>query len=485
MTRKPLFLTFAVLALALLRPCPATAGTTGKINGFVRDQKGAPLPGANVTLDGARQGAVADAKGYYVIINIFPGVYTLTASLIGYDRVSKSPVIVIADQTTTVDFTDQTATVDFALKETALQMSEVTVIAKRPLVEADKTTSEYVVTVSEIERIGVVRSMQDLLQLLPGVSVDGSNRIRGSFVEQVGYGTDVAYIVDGVRMNHNDGRGKGGTFQSVNRGAVQEVSVLAGVMPAEYGNTQAGVVNVVTKEGGNKYHGWLEGRYEPAGQKHWGANVYDSPQHLGRVRWNDPNWTNERDPLTGRLVHQRTDYDRWSGYQAEANASGPMGDRASFVASIKHDQFATPLPGPSKAGFYDEQNRFVPSGPDNLTASGSFTFMPSANLKLKVGGLLQRWSYWNPGNEDVTGGSGTVFNLPGVMRGLGDDGRDLFLPEGWSAAGRQKAREELEYAVLTHALSPKTFYEVRLSRSRSFLDTSGASPVTALNAQDV
>lgn len=479
-----LFLSLAVLTLTLLRPGAGEAGTTGKIHGYVRDDKGAPLPGASILLEGARQGAVTDAKGYYVIINVFPGIYTLTASLIGYDRVSKSQVIVIADRTTTVDFSDQTAAVDFALRETALQMSEVTVVAKRPLVEMDKTTSEYVVTVSQIERIGGVRSMQDLLQLLPGFSVDGSNRIRGSFVEQVGYGTDVAYIVDGVRMNHNDARGKGGTFQSVNRGAVQEVSVLAGVMPAEYGNAQAGAVNIVTKEGGRRYDGWVESRFEPAGQKHWGVNVYDSPQHLGRVRWEDPAWTNERHPATGRPVHQRTDYERWSGWQAEANLSGPAGEKASFVASVRHDQLATPLPGPSRTGFYDEQNRFVSSGPDNLTLSGSLTFKPSANLKLKAGGLLQRWSYWNPGNEDVTGGTGSIFNLPGVMRGLGDAGRDLFLPEGWSAAGRQRAREELEYAVLTHALSPKTFYEVRLSRSRSLLDTSGASLVTALNAQD-
>jgi len=476
MTHKLPFLAFTALVLALLCPGAAQAGTTGKINGFVRDDRGAPLPGANVILDGIKQGAVTDVKGYYVIINVFPGDYRLTASLIGYDKVSKSGVTAIADQTTTLDF---------SLRETAVHMAEVTVVAERPLVERDKTTSKYVVTANEIERIGVVRSVQDLLQLLPGVSVDGSNRLRGSRVEgQLLYGTEVALIVDGVRMNHNDGRGRGGTFQAVNRGALQELSILTGVMPAEYGNTQAGVVNVVTKDGGKQYDGWAEFRYEPASQKHWGVNVYDAPQHLGRVRWNDPNWTNERNPATGRLIHQRTDYTRYQGGSAEGNLSGPIGEKTSFVLTVRHDHFATPLPNAARIGFYDEQNRFVPSGPNNLTVSGSFTVKPSENVKLKVGGLLQAWKFYNNGQDDIDNATGTIYNLPGVIRGIGDSGRDLFLPEGWSAAGRQLAREELEYAVLTHALSPRTFYEVRLSRSRSFMDTSGASGVTTLNRQD-
>jgi hypothetical protein len=148
------------------------------------------------------------------------------------------------------------------------------------------------------------------------------------------------------------------------------------------------------------------------------------------VRWSDPAWTNERHPATGRLVHQRTDYTRWSGWQAEANASGPIGEKASFVLTARHDHSATPLPNATRVGFYDEQNRFVPSGPNNLTVSGSFTFKPSSNLKLKAGGLLQAWKFYNSGQNDIDSGTGTIYNLPGVVRGIGDSGRDLFLPEG-------------------------------------------------------
>ena len=477
MKRKLLLMGFVALALALLWSGVATAGTTGKINGVAKDAKGAPLPGASVVIEGTKQGAVTDVNGYYVVLNISPGTYRLTASLIGYDKVTKSSVNITVDQTTTLDFN---------LKETAVQMSEVTVVAERPLVEMDKTTSKYVMSANEIEKIGVVRSTQDLLQLQPGVSVDGSNRIRGSFQEGAGYGVDVAYVVDGVRINYNDGRGKGGSFQSVNRGAVQEIAVLTGVTPAEYGNAQGGVVNIVTKDGENKYHGWGEGRFQPASQQHWGENVYDAPFHLDKIKWKDASWTNERNPATGKLIHQRTDYTRWTGWQGEGNISGPVGERASFVVTLKHDQLAPQYPGPTRYGFYDEMNRWVPSGPDNLTMSGSFTVKPSNNLKLKAGGLLQWWKYYSDGRDDIYGsGTGTIQLLPGVVRGLGDSGRDLFLPENWSAAGQQTAREELQYAVLTHTISPKTFYEVRLARSRSLIDSVGTHGMsTTLNTQD-
>ena len=281
MKRKLLFFGVAVAVAAV---CFVTgdlqAGVTGKINGVVRDQAGEVMPGANVVIKELNLGSTADADGYYVIINISPGVYTLSASLIGYETVSQTGVEVSSDHTTTINFN---------LKETALELGELVVTAGRPLVEPDKTTSKYTVSLEETERnLASARRTSELLQLQPGVAVDGSNRIRGAYVDAGWYASDVAYVVDGVRMNHNDGRGRGGRYRSVNRGAIQELSVLTGVTPAEYGNAQGGVVQIITKEGGGEVNGWGEFRYEPAGKKHWGENVYDSPQHQDKVMWDNP-----------------------------------------------------------------------------------------------------------------------------------------------------------------------------------------------------
>mgnify|MGYP003322721677 FL=1 len=169
------------------------AGTTGKLNGVVRDQAGEVLPGANVVIKELNLGSTADADGYYVIINISPGTYTVTGSLIGYETVSQTGVLITVDHTSTINYN---------LKETTLELGELVVTAGRPLVEPDKTTSKYTVSLEETERqLAAARNTSELLQLQPGVSVDGANRIRGGNVDRGWYGNDVAYVVYGVRMN--------------------------------------------------------------------------------------------------------------------------------------------------------------------------------------------------------------------------------------------------------------------------------------------
>ena len=492
MKRKLLIL--GVVATALLVGAGTVlAGTTGKINGVARDQSGAVLPGANVVIKELNLGGTADADGYYVIINIPPGRYTLTASLIGYETVTQTGVGIAADRTSTINFN---------LKETALELGELVVTAGRPLVEADKTTSKYTVDLEETERyLASARRTQELLQLQPGVAVDGSNRIRGgqtNMDQWSNFHNQVAYVVDGVRLNYNDGRGNGAIMANVNRGQIQELSVLTGVTPAEYGDIQAGVVSIITKDGGSDYHGWGEFRYEPAGKKHWGENVYDSPQHQGKVFWDDPDWLNEKWPdlyknntgihdrifdvadankpdvrrLAGSLIHVRSDYEEWSGMGLEGNLSGPLGDRASFVVSAKHDRFATPSPGPERVGFYDDRGAFV-GDPGNINWSASVTLKPSQNLKLKIGSIFQNWDRWSDGRPDPSGKSRQTATLQGVVRNTGSGLRNIFLPEKWSAAGLEEFQEDMQYAVFTHTLSPRTFYEVRIQRSRSQQDTIG------------
>ena len=490
MKRKLLiFGVVAAVTALLFGATELMAGTTGKLNGVVRDQAGEVLPGANVVIKELNLGSTADADGYYVIINISPGTYTVTGSLIGYETVSQTGVLITVDHTSTINYN---------LKETTLELGELVVTAGRPLVEPDKTTSKYTVSLEETERqLAAARNTSELLQLQPGVSVDGANRIRGGNVDRGWYGNDVAYVVDGVRMNYNDGRGRGGNFRDVARGAIQELSVLTGVTPAEYGNAQGGIVQIITKDGGSELSGWGEFRYEPAGKKHWGANVYDAPQHKDKVDWDDPKWINEKWPdlsgsishplfkeLGGSLIHVRTPYEENLGWGAEGNLSGPIGDVGSFIVTAKHGRFAATQPGAEESGFYDDRGR-LQLDPGNINISGSFTFKPSANVKLKVGGMFLGYDWWSNGRPDPVNKSRATNTLPGVIRGMGDSGKDLFLPAKWSAAGQQEFKEELEYAVFTHTLSPRTFYEVRLARSRSQMDTvQGTYDTTKANHQD-
>ena len=431
----------------------AFAGTTGKIKGTVVDSNGEALPGANVIIEGTTRGAIVGLEGDYVILLVDPGTYGLTASMVGYDKVTKTDVAVAADFTTTVDF---------ALKETALEMEELVVVAERPPVEPDRTTSKYIMDNVEMERISpLVKDTGPILELMAGVGLDGDTSIRGGDTSSSASGTsDVIYYVDGVPMsaiNVERRSHASQNFQGVNASAVQEIAVVTGGMEAEYGNAQAGVINIVTREGSRDFHGSLDYLWVPPGQKHWGSDVYESPYYQDKMKWDDSEWVNETDPETGRMVHERIDYTGVQGHRLEGTLSGPLGKKASFFVSAKYRGFAAVFPEAKQRGFYlfpDRKGGWVAS-PGNIETSYKLGWDVRPDMKVRVGGIYGRsGSYWGGG---------------GVRRELG---RDIFLPEG-SGSGEVEYKNDMAYLALTHTLNPKTFYELRISWYREKHDTTG------------
>ncbi|MDP6777599.1 MAG: carboxypeptidase-like regulatory domain-containing protein, partial [Candidatus Latescibacteria bacterium] len=448
----------------------ADAGTFGKIMGKVLDEQGEPLPGSSVILEGTGQGAIADPEGFFVILRVDPGLYTVKASLVGYQPSSKTDVRVQADVTTEVNF-DLTAT--------ALELQELVVRAERPPVEVDKTFSKYVVGADQIEQLPIVRSTSEMITLQPGVHLDGSDRLRGS--NRTGEwrsrtGGDVAYYVDGVKIVNTDGAGSH-NWKSVNRSAVQELSVVTGGMNAEYGNAQAGVISIVTKDGGSRFHGWTEYRYAPAGKKHWGENVYDAASHKDKMKWGDGTWENERDPVTGRIIHQRSDYTEVSGHEVEGNVSGPVAKGVAFLVSGKTSRMAPKYPSGTTRGFYNDVGTFVPAL-SNYNGSANITFRPTDNMKVKFGGLFEYNNQWIGRDRETYRNERTVGTQAGVIRGLLNSGKNLFLPVDWSASGKMSTLHNMMYVAITHSLSPRTFYDLRISRYSTVNDTSDISPAT-------
>jgi hypothetical protein len=102
------------------------AGTTGKITGRVTDKEtGEPLPFVNIVIEGTTLGAATDVDGYYVILNIPPGKYSLRGQYVGYQTIVVENVLV------KVDFTTER---DFQLTSSAVELGELVVTAERPTV---------------------------------------------------------------------------------------------------------------------------------------------------------------------------------------------------------------------------------------------------------------------------------------------------------------------------------------------------------------
>lgn len=212
-------------ALALLAIAPASAQTLGKIAGQITDSAGNPLIGASVLIEGTSQGASTDVDGYYFILQVRPGTYTLRVSYLGYTPTVIENVAVEVDRTTTIDAT---------LTDEVVGTEEVIVRAERPLVEPARTTTTAVLESAELQALPVV-NIQDAINLQAGVS-DG--HFRG------GRTGEVAYLVNGVPINNSF---NGQQAFEVEQNMVESLEVISGVFNAEYGQALSGVVNITTK----------------------------------------------------------------------------------------------------------------------------------------------------------------------------------------------------------------------------------------------
>ncbi|MEW5797402.1 MAG: TonB-dependent receptor [Bacteroidota bacterium] len=216
------------------------AGTTGKISGKVTDSKtGEGIPSAIVTVIGTALGAATDASGNYVIVNVPPGTYSVSVSYIGYQPTRVNNVGVNVDYTTTLNI---------QLRESAVELGEFVVEGERnPLIRQDQTNPVVAVTSENIQTLPVT-SISEVVGLQAGVvtSDDGLLHIRG------GRSNEIAYTLNGISVNNPYDN-----FSSVGvaTNAVQEVTVSTGTFSAEYGNALSGVVNYVTKEGGQRASG--------------------------------------------------------------------------------------------------------------------------------------------------------------------------------------------------------------------------------------
>ncbi len=218
-------------------------GTTGKISGTAIDgSTKEPLLGATVQIVGTTLGTATGVDGSFIILNVSPGTYSVRVSSLGYEAKLIEQVKIVADQTTTLSVT---------LKPTNVELSEVIVSAQAPAIQKDITSSISVISAGDIEALPVA-SFTELIGLQAGVVGSGSNlHVRGGRSNEVAYLVDGAYVEDPLL---------GGLATQINNDAIQEMSLLSGTFNAEYGNAMSGVVNIVTREGGERYTGKVEAR---------------------------------------------------------------------------------------------------------------------------------------------------------------------------------------------------------------------------------
>ncbi len=248
---------FIGLMVALLSVTTAHAGVTGRIAGTVIDgETKEPVVGASVSIVGTELGAVTDLEGKYFILQVAVGTHEMKISSVGYATLSVKNIEV---------FTDRTTNYDAEMKTATTELEGVTVTAERPLVEKGRDLSVSTVTAQEIKNLPT-RGYEQIVQLQSGVVTfrqSRANRARGGREAsnnpelniRGGRPTSIAFLVDGFSQQDPL---SGLSTTSINNNAIEEVSVITGGFPAEYGFVSSGIINTITKSGTDKYSGGAE-----------------------------------------------------------------------------------------------------------------------------------------------------------------------------------------------------------------------------------
>lgn len=427
-----------VLLGVLLIQSALFAGITGKISGRVLDATtGEPLPGVNIVVSGTMLGTASDLQGYYTILNIPPGMYSLKFTMMGYKSLVVDNLRVKIDLTTSVDAEMET---------TVLETDEaVTVVAERALVQIDMTSSLSAIGSDEISNLPV-QEVSDVLELQAGVVTTGEDlHIRG------GRAGEVAFWVDGVAAT--DGY-SGSMGVTVENSAIEELQVVSGTFNAEYGQAMSGIINIITKDGDQNYTGQVKAYLGDYVSNNDAFNVMDD------VRTQQNAGTGE--------VESVADYSNPlskfnPNYNVEYSLSGPvplLKDKLTFFSSGRYQSNEGYIYGREwfKPTGIAGDSSLVPMNPYEKTSlQGKLTYKLSSNIKLSYNIF---WNKWNKdldyfySNQDVN-----VANSGNIN---GHDYR--YTPYGLPF---QTGNGTTHIFSINHVLSPSTFYELRINRFES------------------
>jgi len=232
----------------------AFAALTGVIAGKCTDADGNPVPGVTVTITGANlPGARVDttsAQGAYRMPELPPGVYGLTAELMGMQKVEFKDIKVSVNATATVNFTMEMQKFE----------KELVVIGAAPVLDTKSVTVKTTIERDVTERLPGSDDLFTAFSMAGGINGSGNVRVHGAA------NTDNLYLFDGVDTTDP----VTSTFgANLNADAIQEVEVQTGGFQAEYGRARGGIVNAVTKSGGNDFHGILRVKFN---NSDWGSD---------------------------------------------------------------------------------------------------------------------------------------------------------------------------------------------------------------------
>jgi outer membrane receptor protein involved in Fe transport len=391
---------------------PSLLLAQGRIKGQVTDlESGEPLIGANVLVVGTSYGAATNVNGEFLIINLSAGVYELRCSYIGYQTITISDVRVSTELTTEVDF---------QLPAEGFQVSDVVVIAERPLIQKDNTNKIRTTTSDDIDLLPV-RGVDNIVTLTAGVVREADALfIRGGRQDEVGY------YLEGVNIRNPE---VGGRSVTIPQDALEEIQVQSGGYTAEFGGANSGIVRQQLKSGSSQFHTSFEYITDNVTFKSK-DDIHDGEKRLGT---------------------------HWFGYNEMSGVlSGPLMDPRyrlffNFNYIYNKDQNPQPYPGIELGKIVDDVskdsiNLFYPAGPVKNNSRGAYSYAGTITLDFSPVTLRLTGTYSDI-REDVLNNSQARAWTP-VLSFLNP------------RIGERNINDGSFSVKLTHVTSPNFFYEI-------------------------
>ncbi len=236
----------------LLLALGAFADETGEIKGKVTDDTGQGLPGVAITASGpslqGERSVLSSRDGSFQLPLLPVGRYTLRFKLPGFSTVVQENTIIRLGLTTTVSVKMPQAAIE----------NEVVVTAETPLLDRNSTDTSFRLGVTDLDQVPVQnRTIVDVVKFTPGATgvrtdtrlgtaVQGQPSFRGGGAE----GNN--WIVDGLSVSGVRQKDSG---IGLNFDAMEEIQIISDPFSPEFGSAYGGIVNMVTRSGGNAFHG--------------------------------------------------------------------------------------------------------------------------------------------------------------------------------------------------------------------------------------
>jgi hypothetical protein len=304
----------------------------GTIEGTVKDAAGAVIPGATVKVEGNafNRTATANEEGFFRVVAVPPGEYTVTASSNSFSASQPTTATIVLGQATVIDFALQPSSVS----------ASVTVSGDVANIDTTSSRVQTNITSERFDQIPKGTSFSSVLQTAPSVQREPKGagyQIDGSS------GAENTFIVDGQEVT-NFNTGQLNSNNDLPFGLIQEVQIKTGGFEAEHGGATGGVITLVTKRGGNEFRGDIGMSFQTSkfDARSVLVDPVTDPLALSIIENQNLPQSVILKPDPNSLVYVRPPGDNYTNFFPNFSLGGPIiKDRLSFFSSYNIQSLKT------------------------------------------------------------------------------------------------------------------------------------------------